>query len=47
MRQCWGVVELALWTLDANMVANFEEGYMAGDIAFLVRLGSMRTRATE
>lgn len=37
--QCSGVVELAFRTLDANVVADFEQGNVAGDIAFLIRLG--------
>ena len=36
--QCRGVVELAFRALNANVVADFEEGNVAGDIAFLVRL---------
>ena len=36
------VFELALGTLDADLVADFEEGDVSGDVAFLVRLYACR-----
>jgi len=44
-RQCRGIIELAFRTFNANLVANFEERNVSGDVAFLVRLGIMRARA--
>lgn len=41
-RQRGGIVELTSGTFNANLVTNFEEGNIAGDIALLVGLGIMR-----
>jgi hypothetical protein len=38
---------LSLWTLDTNFVTNFEERNVAGDIALLVRLETIRTHVAE
>ena len=46
-RESWGIVELALRTFNANFVANFEERNVAGDIALLVRLGTIRIHAVK
>jgi hypothetical protein len=45
--ECWRIVELTLWTFNANVVANLEERNIAGDVALLVRLGAIRNRTME